>query len=223
MAEQLGFVYTRYADDLTFSASGDSLCNICNVLKRTESIVKHEGFDINQEKTRVLRKSRQQEVTGVVVNNKLNVSKETLKRFRATLYQIERDGLRGKHWGQSHDLIASLQGFANFVYMINPEKGAKFQEQVRRIKEKYGRWQDEVAPVSEPLNLSDLIALTDAELHRLRWSNKERRRHLRQTYGKQSRQQLTDEELIEFLRYLKSQPPENSNIPLDATFEDVPY
>lgn len=207
MAGQLGFVYTRYADDLTFSASGDSLCNICNVLKRTESIVKYEGFDINDEKTRVLRKARRQEVTGVVVNSKLNVSRETLKRFRATLYQIEKDGLRGKHWGQSNDLIASLQGFANFVYMINPEKGSKFQEQVRQIKEKYGQRQEELASGNELMNLSDVIALIDAELQRLGWSNKKRRKYLKDTYGKQSRQQLTDGELLEFLRYLKSSQP----------------
>jgi retron-type reverse transcriptase len=139
MAENLGFVYTRYADDLTFSASGDSLRYICNILKRTESIVAHEGFTINQEKTRILRKSRQQEVTGVVVNEHLNISKKELKRFRATLYQIEKDGMEGKNWGNSDDLIASIQGFANFVAMVNPEKGAKFQEQVRRIKDKYKR------------------------------------------------------------------------------------
>ncbi len=138
MAGNLGFVYTRYADDLTFSASGDNLRHICNVLRRTESIVAHEGFTINQEKTRILRKSRQQEVTGVVVNEHPNISKKELKRFRATLYQIENDGLEGKHWGNSSDLIASIQGFANFVAMVNPEKGIKFLEQVRRIQEKYG-------------------------------------------------------------------------------------
>jgi hypothetical protein len=55
IAENLGFVYTRYADDLTFSASGESLCNICNILRRTESIVAHEGFAINEQKTRILR------------------------------------------------------------------------------------------------------------------------------------------------------------------------
>jgi retron-type reverse transcriptase len=139
MAENLGFVYTRYADDLTFSASGESLCNICNILRRTESIVAHEGFAINEQKTRILRKSRQQEVTGVVVNERPNISKKELKRFRATLYQIEKDGLEGKHWGNSSDVMASIQGFANFVAMVNPEKGAEFQEQVQRIKEKYGR------------------------------------------------------------------------------------
>jgi retron-type reverse transcriptase len=140
MAEQLGFVYTRYADDLTFSASGDSLGNICNILRRTESIVGHEGFTINEQKTRILRgKSSQLEVTGVVVNERLNLSKNQLKRFRATLYQIDKDGPEGKHWGNSSDVMASIQGFANFVAMVNPEKGAQFQEQVQRIKDKYGR------------------------------------------------------------------------------------
>jgi RNA-directed DNA polymerase len=139
MAENLGFVYTRYADDLTFSASGDNRRYICNILRRTESIVAHEGFEIHEEKTRILRSSRQQEVTGVVVNDKPNVDKKTLKRFRATLFQIEKDGLEGKHWGHSDDLIASIQGFANFVAMINPVQGAEFQEKVQRIRVKYRR------------------------------------------------------------------------------------
>jgi RNA-directed DNA polymerase len=138
MAEPLGFTYTRYADDLTFSATGDNLRHICNLLRRTESIVAHEGFTINDQKTRILRrKSTQLEVTGIVVNSKLNISNQTLKRFRATLFQIEKDGLEGKQWGKSHDAIAAIQGFANFVAMVNPEKGAKFQAQVKRIKEKY--------------------------------------------------------------------------------------
>ena len=137
MAEKLGFTYTRYADDLTFSADGNNLRNICNILRHTESIVDHEGFTLNEEKTRILRSSQQQDVTGVVVNHKPNVDKKTLKRFRATLYQIEKDGLEGKHWGNSTDLLASIQGFANFVKMVNPELGAEFQEQVKRIREKY--------------------------------------------------------------------------------------
>lgn len=139
MAQKLGFVYTRYADDLTFSTSGEFRRHICNILRRTESIVDHEGFIINEEKTRIMRNTNQQDVTGVVVNSKLNVDKKTLKRFRATLYQIEKDGLEGKHWGHSGNLLASIQGFANYVAMINPEKAAEFQAQIERIKEKHGR------------------------------------------------------------------------------------
>lgn len=133
MSEELGFTYTRYADDLTFSASGESLQHICNVLRRTESIVAHEGLAINEQKTRILRKGHQQEVTGIVVNDYPNIDKKTLKRFRATLFQIERDGWEGKHWGNSPDLLASIQGFANFVAMVNPDKGKQFQAQIKRI------------------------------------------------------------------------------------------
>lgn len=76
MAEKLSFIYTRYADDLTFSTSSGSLGNIGKVLKFTKSIVNYEGFEINHTKTKVIHKSRQQKVTGVVVNSKLNLSRE---------------------------------------------------------------------------------------------------------------------------------------------------
>jgi retron-type reverse transcriptase len=140
MAEEMRFTYTRYADDLTFSASGDDLKNICNVLRRAESIVAHEGFEVHPGKTRVLRRSRQQEVTGVVVNTKPNVSRKELKKFRAAIFQIEKDGPVGKRWGKSEDVLASMLGYANYVYMVNPEKGAEFQASVRALIDKYG-WQ----------------------------------------------------------------------------------
>ncbi len=138
MAAEVGFVYTRYADDLTFSASGDSLRHICNIFRRTESIVSHEGFTLNEEKTRIIRrKSSQLEVTGVVVNEFPTISRKELKRFRATLYQIEKDGPQGKRWGNGDDVMAAIQGFANFVAMVNPEKGGELVALVKQIKRKY--------------------------------------------------------------------------------------
>jgi RNA-directed DNA polymerase len=138
MAADLDFTYTRYADDLTFSATGEPLRHICSLLNRVEKIVTHEGLILHPEKTRILRKSRQQEVTGIVVNQKLNVDRETLKRFRATLHHIEKDGLAGKHWGNGSDLLSAIEGFANFVAMVNPDKGHPFLEQVKQIKKRYG-------------------------------------------------------------------------------------
>lgn len=96
MADEMGFVYRRYADDLTFSTSGESKKNICNVLQKTAAIVAHEGLEIHPAKTRVLRRARQQEVTGIVVNQKLSIDRKVLKRFRAVLFQIEKDGPEGK-------------------------------------------------------------------------------------------------------------------------------
>ena len=57
-----------------------------------------------------------------------------------------------------------------------------------------------------PVDLSDIIAQTDVELRRLGWTSTQGREYLEQTYGKRSRQQLSDEELLAFLLYLESQP-----------------
>lgn len=201
MAKQYGFDYTRYADDLTFSASGESLDNICNIFQNTRFIVEQEDFEINEQKTRVIRRYRQQEVTGIVVNEKLNVSREKLKNFRAVLYQIEKDGLEGHNWGQCEDIIASIEGFANFVSMVNPEKGAKFKEQIDRIKETYDRKKEaKINNISQQImNQSDIVALIHTKLKELRCSKKVRQIYLNKIYNKQSLQELTDEELLELL------------------------
>jgi RNA-directed DNA polymerase len=140
LAKSRGFIYTRYGDDLTFSTTDKNrLKDIGNILQGASSIVAHEGFQIRPDKTRVLRPSRHQEVTGIVVNEKLNVDRSTLHKFRATLHHIEKDGLAGKSWGQGGDVLLAIEGFANYVAMVNPGKGEYLLLQVQRIKKLYGR------------------------------------------------------------------------------------
>ncbi|MGB2926895.1 MAG: hypothetical protein WBB82_16465 [Limnothrix sp.] len=59
---------------------------------------------------------------------------------------------------------------------------------------------------SEPLDFSDIIARSDVELKRLGWTSEQGRNYLLETYGKRSRQLLSDDELLEFLQHLESQP-----------------
>ncbi len=66
-----------------------------------------------------------------------------------------------------------------------------------------------VAEVKKPVNMSECFAQTTTELKRLDWSSQQGRGYLKEAYGKTSRQQLTDDELLEFLEYLKSQPTPN--------------
>ena len=141
VAEQLGFRYTRYADDITFSGSGNAVPEIGRALRRIAHIVGEEGFTLHPDKTRIQRKSRRQEVTGLVVNNGISVKRELLRRFRALLFQIQRDGPAGKRWGQSPNVMSSIEGFANFVAMVDPDKGGALQSQVRALNSQHGTGQ----------------------------------------------------------------------------------
>ena len=68
MAKSTGFVYSRYADDLTFSAkSKEASPLVGKLLQRIRYAVAKEGFVPHEKKTRILRRGRRQEVTGVVV------------------------------------------------------------------------------------------------------------------------------------------------------------
>lgn len=137
-ANKMGFVYTRYADDITFS-SRDPQANVGRAIRRIRYLVEDEDFRIHPEKTRVLRSGKRLEVTGLTVNQKVTVSRKELRKFRATLHQIERDGPDGKSWGNSPDVMAAIDGYANFVSMVDPEKGNRFREQIGRIIQKHGR------------------------------------------------------------------------------------
>jgi hypothetical protein len=139
VAEKLGFRYTRYADDLTFSGSGDAAANVGKVLRRVRYIVEQEDFEVHPDKTRVFRRGRRQEVTGLVVNRRVNVSRRILRKFRATLFQVEKDGPDGKHWGSSTDVLGAMHGFANFVAMVDAAKGRELRERVRALLRKHGR------------------------------------------------------------------------------------
>ena len=96
-------------------------------------IVKEEKLTIHPEKVRVLRKGARKEVTGIVVNDRPTVNARDLDRFRALLFQIEKDGPEGKHWNGSLNLLASIKGYANFVNMVDPIKGKPLTERVNKI------------------------------------------------------------------------------------------
>jgi len=132
-ADKLGFTYTRYADDLTFSTQEKDEAKLKKMLWQAKKIVEDEGFVIHPEKERIMRTGQKKEVTGIVVNDKLSLDRKTLKRFRALLFQLEKDGPAGKHWNQSHNLLASVKGYAHYIAMVNPEKGAQIVERAEKV------------------------------------------------------------------------------------------
>lgn len=139
LAQKWNFAYTRYADDLTFSA--DSSQYLGALFKGLRQILKAEGFVLHPDKTRIMHKGARQEVTGLVVNQGLSVSAATLKRFRALLFQLEKDGLQGKTWAghtsAEPGFLERLQGFAQYIRLVQPEKGQKLCAHLQAIRQKY--------------------------------------------------------------------------------------
>lgn len=135
MAEKLNFAYTRYADDLSFSASGEDAKNFRKLLWRANAIVKDEGFTMHPDKLRIMRQGERQEVTGLVVNDNVGIDRRMMRRFRALVFQLEKDGLDGKEWlgKRGKPMLAAMKGYADFINMVYPEKSARLQERVRTL------------------------------------------------------------------------------------------
>ena len=66
---------------------------------------------------------------------------------------------------------------------------------------------DDCSLMTEPvLEWEDLIATTDSELERLGWTTEQAVDYLKETYGYSSRQLLSDEQILDFIRALQAMP-----------------
>ncbi len=89
LAARFGAVYTRYADDLTFSFGSDSDAPVGNLITTTGRIVAEEGYRIHKrKKLSVRRRHQQQRVTGLVVNERVNLPRDTRRRLRAIEHHL---------------------------------------------------------------------------------------------------------------------------------------
>ena len=92
IATAQGITFTRYADDLTFSSDVDILRPQGELVQQVKTIVERYGFRLNEEKTHLQRRGRRQEVTGLMVTEKVNVSRRYVREIRSLLYIWERYG-----------------------------------------------------------------------------------------------------------------------------------
>jgi RNA-directed DNA polymerase len=85
----LGAMYSRYADDLTFSFATDEPRAIRAVIRATKRIVGDEGYTLHQRrKLRIRRRHQQQCVTGLVVNDRVGLPRATRRWLRAVRHHV---------------------------------------------------------------------------------------------------------------------------------------
>jgi hypothetical protein len=121
LARRMGFSYTRYADDLTFS--GDDIAQAHALRILVTRIVEDEGFRINPDKTRLVRDGSRQSVTGVVVNDVLGLSRQTRRRLRAAIHRCAQAQAAGTPADPAQ--LARLEGELAYLAMLNPQQAQR--------------------------------------------------------------------------------------------------
>lgn len=132
VAKRFGLKYTRYADDMTFSSMHNVYQPESDFLKELHRIVADQGFHIKESKTRLQKEGFRQEVTGLLVNEKVNVQKRYIKQLRMWLYYWESYGYdRAQSFFQQQyiadkgfaikgrpDMINVIDGKLNYLKMV---------------------------------------------------------------------------------------------------------
>ncbi|BBH23112.1 hypothetical protein Back11_44570 [Paenibacillus baekrokdamisoli] len=134
--QSLGIRFTRYADDMTFSGGKE----IVKVLPQIYKIISKQGFLINNDKTKILNCGQRQEVTGLVVNDKVSVKKEFIRKLSQEIHfclrfgvsnHILRTGIRKSNY-KDH-----LFGRAYFINMVDKSLGDDLLKKLQSIDWEY--------------------------------------------------------------------------------------
>jgi retron-type reverse transcriptase len=137
LARQHKLVYSRYADDITLSTNLTQFPAAIAIREQIqgggfkvvagdalEQVIAASGFAINGNKVRIQGHGVQQSVTGLVVNARINVERERIRKIRAMLHAWEKFGLEAaalEHYtkyrpGKTPSGRVRVSGFRNIVY-----------------------------------------------------------------------------------------------------------
>lgn len=92
LAREYNLRYSRYADDITFSSNRNVFKKSSDFQHKLEEIISGQNFTINEKKTRIQNKNQRQEVTGLVVSDRVNVTRDYVRDLDNILYIWEKYG-----------------------------------------------------------------------------------------------------------------------------------
>ncbi|WP_377044729.1 reverse transcriptase domain-containing protein [Roseomonas elaeocarpi] len=159
-------IYTRYADDVTFS-SYQPLTTLFEgpvpqaghfspdlLIPALGKIFINNGFTINPNKAHYADRHSQRMVTGLKINELLNVDRRYVRNLRATLYSVEKLGVGGaqekyeKDHGGTSSLRAHLEGKISWLRFIRGQTDPVFRSIAVRFNASFPDRKIEVAPTA---------------------------------------------------------------------------
>lgn len=143
-------LYTRYADDITLSSfqpptalfEGDRPDSGRLPLEKLSgkflSILGNNGFDLNPEKIHYADKNSRRMVTGIKINEGLNVDRRYVRNIRSSLFKVESTSVVATQaeltarFGKSCKLQAYLQGKISWVGFVKGQSDPVFRGLAKR-------------------------------------------------------------------------------------------
>lgn len=138
LSKKYKFNYTRYADDITISTNLKNF-PIAIAYKDKDGnwklgselikVINNNHFDINFDKIRMQYKSSRQEVTGLIVNKKVNVKRNYIRKTRLMLYNL----IKNPNSDDYQSIRNCIEGRIAFIYQI---RKMNFENNKRDIAKK---------------------------------------------------------------------------------------
>lgn len=179
VAKRFGLHYSRYADDMTFSSMHNVYQEGSDFRVEIKRIIENQGFSMNEAKTRLHKEGCRQEVTGLTVNEVVNVSRQYISDLRWLLHVWETEGY-AKAYSKFYPKYKKEKGYIkkgepvmenviggklNYLRMVRGENNEAYQ----KLQMRYDRLQQIVYVDNEtdskesyvyvqPYKMSDFLA-----------------------------------------------------------------
>ena len=122
-----GITYTRYADDLSFSANNPQ--KLLLSLPTIKRIVRDEGFELNADKTRIAGSARAKIVTGLIVNeDSVGVGGRTYKSLRAKIHH-----LTFSNNTDNFELLSKVRGWLSYLNSVDKIRYRRIQQYIGKL------------------------------------------------------------------------------------------
>jgi hypothetical protein len=125
-SKSLGFKYSRYVDDLTFSVTKKK-AKVKTLLYMIMKTLELHGFQANPSKTRVLGPNRSQQITGLVVNSgQPKIPRKWRRQLRASIHQF----LNIQDEETKLTVLPKLHGKIEYLRLSHPSDAEKYLKKI---------------------------------------------------------------------------------------------